>query len=42
MEIVGKVGMGKTGTSFVDMPLNEQTLSSAFSFAKKQLKTFLR
>lgn len=42
MEIVNKMGAGKSATSFVDMPLNEQTLSSAFSFAKRQLKTFLR
>lgn len=39
-EILGRGA--KSPTSFVDMPLNEQTLSSAFSFAKQQLKTFLR
>lgn len=39
-EIVARIG--KAPTSIVDMPLNEQTFSSAFSFAKQQLKSFLK
>jgi hypothetical protein len=39
-EVLGKIA--KTPTSIVDMPLNEQTISSAFSFARQQLKSFLK
>lgn len=39
-ELVARIN--KAPTSIVDMPLNEQTISSAFSFAKQQLKSFLK
>lgn len=32
----------RSPSSFGDMHFNEQTISSAFSFAKQQIKTFLR